>query len=613
MKFKDIVDRLTTTEKTPFVKIIENINKSAPAKKVKQAEKIMASSALKDADGEVFKDLFLLYQSEFAAHLKDELSKANNQFDIVIDILCRDGNSILSRDWFNKQYLKEFKSLKKRVSAFNREIQKEDCSLDRVRDFKLYRSCLEVAYNNDLLIGREPKISMEELTILLELSKGLHLSLEEVKLINYSILPLEEKSIDDIINMLKNLGVLFYSKKSMICYVPDEMIMLVREIRGRRVADKFFRRVMKQLKDPQINLVCKSHGIDRKLSREEKIEEIILSGVSFHEFLSIDIHKPGLTLTQKKAFVNDLVNKGLELSSLKGSTMDEKIENLIEYFAAIEQDPKIGISMDGYQRLLHDLSKGYSKLNKLICQYYSFEKIEQLDAEELYDHNIKPRDILEIVEQTRLAKFIEQNGVKKRGNDILNILEAYKDTESLYLENYAAIAERDLITLKSNDILVKESEMGLLFERLTSRVFSDLGLVVDEDLKKELSTPKHIIDIVLNIGDRKIIIVECKTAKSKKFSKFSSVSRQIKSYGDNARKGGYDVLSCLLVAPNFTEDFIRDAGIEADINLSLICADGLKKIRDTFKEGSKYESLPYNLLRKDVVINEDRVIKAIKK
>ena len=33
-------------------------------------------------------------------------------------------------------------------------------------------------------------------------------------------------------------------------------------------------------------------------------------------------------------------------------------------------------------------------------------------------------------------KCIKENGIKQRGDDILNILEHYKDVENLYLENY---------------------------------------------------------------------------------------------------------------------------------------------------------------------------------
>ena len=68
----------------------------------------------------------------------------------------------------------------------------------------------------------------------------------------------------------------------------------------------------------------------------------------------------------------------------------------------------------------------------------------------LLDYNIKPRDILDLIIKPDLTKFIKDNGVRQRGDDILNILEHYKDVENLYLENYSNVAFRDLNLLKEN-------------------------------------------------------------------------------------------------------------------------------------------------------------------
>src|SRR5690606_18655275 len=128
---------------------------------------------------------------------------------------------------------------------------------------------------------REAKITYDELSILLRLSKELELSQEEIKLINYSILPIKKVDTQEIINSLKNIGVIFYSKKENTIYVADEMVRLLRKVREKEVADKFLRRVLKLLREPTINQVAKKHNIDRKLDYSKKIEEIIKEGVSF--------------------------------------------------------------------------------------------------------------------------------------------------------------------------------------------------------------------------------------------------------------------------------------------------------------------------------------------
>jgi hypothetical protein len=43
--------------------------------------------------------------------------------------------------------------------------------------------------------------------------------------------------------------------------------------------------------------------------------------------------------------------------SLKGNTIEEKIENIIKYFEEIEKDDKVGISIEGYEKLLVDFNE----------------------------------------------------------------------------------------------------------------------------------------------------------------------------------------------------------------------------------------------------------------
>lgn len=67
----------------------------------------------------------------------------------------------------------------------------------------------------------------------------------------------------------------------------------------------------------------------------------------------------------------------------------------------------------------------------------------------------------------------------------------------------------------------------------------------------------------------------------------------------------------LLIAPEFTDEFINECEIEYELNLSLIKASSLLKILEGFKD-SKHKKLPYELLMRDVLIQEDRILKAIR-
>ncbi|WP_332911114.1 hypothetical protein [Algoriphagus boritolerans] len=118
--------------------------------------------------------------------------------------------------------------------------------------------------------NREAKITSDELSIIITLSRELGLSQEEIKLINYSILGVKKLDVQEVITHLKNIGVIFYSKKENTIFVADEMVRLLRKVRKKEVADKFYRRTLKLLREPIINTISKNHNLDRKLPYSQK-------------------------------------------------------------------------------------------------------------------------------------------------------------------------------------------------------------------------------------------------------------------------------------------------------------------------------------------------------
>lgn len=614
MKLEKILDKLGSLEKNSFIKIIDNIISKNP-KNIKEIEKIMISAdkGLKSVDNQNVSNIFELTSNDFSKHIECEFQEVASQLDILIDIIIRDGNCIIKQDWFSRLYENEIKNLNTKIKSLNSDFENEKSELtaERKRDYRIYKSCLATAYRNDIANNREAKITSDELSIILTLSKELALSQEEIKLINYTILPIKKLDVNELINSLKNLGVIFYTKKDNTIYVADEMVRLLRRIRKKEVAEKFSRRTLKLLREPIINQIAKNHNIDRKLGYSQKIEEIIKEGVSFISLLSSEIYKDGITLTEKKKTLNELFEKGLNINNLKGNTLEDKIKSLIEHFENIEKDEKVGISLDGFEKLLTELNQSLPKLNNQLKVHYEFQEEYVLGASFLLDYNIKPRDILDLITKEDLSKFIKDNGIKQRGDDLLNILEHYKDVENLYLENYENVGYRNLNLLKENGILIKESELGLKFEELTKIIFKGLGFNVDEKFKNQLNTNKDMIDILLNLGNNEVIIVECKTSKEKGYNKFSAVSRQLKSYQNLALKNNLRIVKILLIAPEFSDDFVTDCEMDTEMNLSLISASTLLKIFDSFKT-SIYHEFPHVLFR-DILINEERILKALSK
>lgn len=618
MKLEKILANLNSLEKNSFIKIIDNIIANKP-KNSKAIEKLLADtdkSGLKNVDNVVISKIFGLVESEFSQVIRDEFTHISSQLDILIDIIIRDGNCIMKQDWFARLYETELKNISKKIKDLQKDLDnpKSEISEQRKRDYKIYQSCLHTAFYNDIQSNRDSKITDDELSILLTLSSELGLSQEEVKLINYMIVQVKKVEVDDVIVDLKNIGVIYYSKKTSTLYVADEMVRVLRKIREKEIADKFFRRILRLFRESQINLICRKHNIDRKLTLDQKIKVIINEGISFSGVLSMDMHKDGTSLTDIKKCLNELWSKSLNLSpGLKGTTIEDKIENIISHFDAIEKDEKVGISVDGYEKLLMDLGETLPKLNGIIKKEFELQEEDVLSNCLLLDYNIKPRDILDVIQTKDMERFCQERGISTRGNDIDNVLDAYKDSENLYLENYVNIGFRDLNALKENGISVKEADLGLKFEELTKSIFTQLGFNVDEDLKKKLNTQKDKMDILINLGNNELILIECKTVKESGYNKFSSVSRQMKAYTGLTQSSDYKIIKTLLVAPGFSDDFINDTELEYDLNLSLITASSLIRILEGFKNSKKHKHFPYKLLMRDVLIQEDRILKAIGK
>jgi hypothetical protein len=617
MKLEKILDNVNSLEKNAFLKIIDNIKSSNP-KNSKEIDKILSesSSDLKSVDSINIAKVFNLIKNEFADTVKAEFVNTTSQLDIFIDILIKDGNCIMNQNWLAHLYQVELAKIKNKTQQLKTELAAEKSEIDeaRKRDYNIYKSCVETAFTNDLHNNRDSKITNDELSILLTLSHKLELSQEEIKLINYLIIPPEKLNIDNVIALLKNIGVIFYSKKNNLVYVADEIVSVLRKIRKKELADKYLRRVLKTFKEPQINLICKKHTIDiKELNYDAKIKQIIKEGISFTNLLTNELHKDNTTLTDRKKLVIDLWENGLKVSTpLRGSTIDEKIENIVAYFEELEKDEKVGISVEGYEKLLIDLKDGIKSFKKYISDEFEFSEDVIIDNSTLLNYNIKPRDVLDVIPSEELKAFATAKQLKTRGDLVLNILDAYKDAENLMIENYEAIGFRNLSYLKENGIIIKESEIGIKFEEITKSIFEKLGFNVDEKLKGKLNTTKDKADIILNLGNNDVIVIECKTVKESGYNKFSSVSRQIKSYVNVAKDKGLNVVKSLLIAPDFSDDFINDCDLEFEINLSLITAGSLINILEGYRN-SKLKQFPYQLLMKDVLIKEDRILKAINK
>lgn len=340
---------------------------------------------------------------------------------------------------------------------------------------------------------------------------------------------------------------------------------------------------------------------------------IISSGISFSEVLKEDVHKPDVKLIDKKKAITSLCDERLNISpAIKGTTLDDKVDNLIAYFAKQYGEDKIGISTGGYERMLLDLDEFVKGSSKMIRNTFQIQDEDIMHGEFLMDYNIMPRDVLELFPSEALVELCNARNIKTRGNIIDNILAAYKDTEDLLVENYESIGFRDINSLKENGISISEAELGITFEDITKYIFGKLGLDVDEKLRKKLNTEKDKMDILIRTGEKSVVLVECKTVKENGYNKFSQISRQVKSYKALLEKNDYQVDKIIIVAPDFSDDFVADCGDEFSLPITLLKAGSLSSIYNAVKTtGSNRFSL--QMFYRDILVQEDRIIRALNK
>jgi len=616
MRLIKVLDLVNQIEKSSFLKILDGfsaeLRKSTP-----KIDEILSEceGQLKNVDNQNIVNLFSLLKDKYGAYLSNKIKFSDYQLDILIDILTRDGNSMMSREWFLRLYNNEMAKLQKDLKTFSSQLRSEKSGLDpeRERDYLVYQSCIGTAYENDLQINRDKNLSWEEKTILHTLARTLELSNEEVRWITYTVVPLKKFKIDEIITELKESGIILFNRRTNTIFVPDEIIWLLRELLGFELPNKYLRRVLRHLSDSEINLIARKHNIDRKLKRNEKIQEILNQGLNVTNILTNEIFKADTHKSDRTNRIQSLMSKDLEIDLPRyGQSLEKKVATLIDYFNESEKDETTSLSRDGYDRLIKDLKDAYPILNKRLKEDFELQPDDVMNVEILDAYSIKPRDVVYLLTKDELRNFCKSHGIKSIGNLVSNVMKSYRDIEDLYLENLDLVGSRNLKALREKGLTVKESELGLLYEKLTKRIFTKLGFNVDEKLRKQINTKRSQMDILLNLGGKDVIIVECKTIKEKDYYKYSTIARQLKSYEKLCQDKGYNVSQVLIVSNEFSEDFISECEYDYELNLSLLTSRGLVKVLEGYQH-SNLKEFPVRLLLKGGLLNEDRIEKVLNK
>ena len=541
---------------------------------------------IKNASGSEITQLYYAVRDFFKVAVKEQILMNSTQINLLVNILSRDGNCVARISWIENLYVKEWNSLQLLAEELKGEITENKSSTvtNRAKALSTYHACMTEAYINDKRINRDSKVTDDERGILNVLSFQLGLTTDECAAIEHLVDTTPKDGVLEALHILRDMGVVFISKKRQEVFVPDEIVELLNDIQGKDLADKHRLRLLRTFSDAELSNVLKAHGRGtRGVSRADKIHTIIHSGLNAQNLLANDMYLPEDNQNQRKERLKQLI-ADLDINTDKlGTTLDERIQLIVSSLANSTEKEFDSLSASGFKELLRTLEEHFPTIIKVVKSQFELEENEVVDTDKLRSLSITPYDILYLLSNDEIKTVRDSMSLPKRGNPRFSILECFANATDKLIDNYDVLAKRDVNMLRDVGAEVAEADIGVKFEEVTKAIFELLDLNVDEDVRKEINTSKDKADIIISLSDDDIIIGEAKTCKSGDFAKYSVTSRQVKAYVNRAENLGKRVAQVLIIAPSFSDDFIESAEMDTEINISLLEAKGLKLILDGFK------------------------------
>jgi len=591
------------------------------------AKAIRSDGPLRSASNTEITELFNSVTKQFCNFVREQISLGGPQMSLLVNILSRDGNCIARTSWIERLYEQEREALSKKSASLMDEIRasSENENYNRGRRLSIYNECFETAYKNDLRVNREAKITDDERMILNTLMTQLGMSKDEAAAIEHIYAPVPKGHVQEALNSLREIGVVFIDRKQSEVLVADEVVSILHEIQGKEIPDKYVLRILRSLSDPEFTSIYRRHELKaRGVTRRQKIRNIVQCGLSMREVLSKDIFTPDEKISNRKDRLKLLISD-LNISPEKlGTTLDERISVLFDSIKSGADEEFNALSASGFKELLDSLGNldhvsvensnseevDNRKVLERLREEFEIEDSEILNTERLRALSISPLDILYVYTNEEIRKIRDSLGLSNRKNPRMAILESYASATDKLIENYELLACRDIAGLKAVGIDIREAEIGTKFEEITRTLLEHLGQNVDEDLRKEINTAKDKADIIISLSDDDVIVGEAKSHKNGDFTTYSTTSRQVKSYVSRCESNGKRVAQVLIIAPAFSSDFIASAEMDTDINISLLEAQGLKKIVAAYKS-RKNPKFSIKLLTKGGLLKSDLIAKSI--
>ncbi|MCC2605747.1 hypothetical protein [Planctobacterium marinum] len=587
MKIANIITLINQVEKSKFINSIDKLCGDAVAEDKALAKRVAAiDGQIKNASSSEITQLFNVVSPYFEVSIRENLAMLGAQATLLINILSRDGNCISRISWIESLYAKEWKLIDSRAKELLKFIKEstDEESFSEKNSLEIYLACLTEAYQNDNRINREAKITDDERGILNILADKLHIPADDQAALEHTVDSIPKNNVSDALNALREIGLVFISRKQQMVYIPDEVVAILNRIQGKELAEKHLLRILRTFTDAELSTILKNHNRRiRGVERAEKINSIIHMGLKVSDILLSVMFAPESSLNERKERLKNLISDlDLNLDKL-GTTAEERAQLIIDALNSSAETEFNALSATGFKEMFSSLEQHFPTLPKVLRAEFELEEQDHLDIDKLRSLSITPHDILYMLSNDEVKIVAESMGTSKRGNVRLNILNSFADATDKLVDNFVLLAKRDLAALKEKNIEIAEADIGVKFEEVTKAIFEQLKLDVDEDLRKSINTAKDKTDIILSLSEDDIIICEAKTCKNGDFAKYSATSRQVKAYATRCENQGKRVAQVLIVAPSFSDDFVESAEMDTEVNISLLEAEGLVAILNAFK------------------------------
>ncbi|MDC9523737.1 hypothetical protein PSH55_21945, partial [Pseudoalteromonas sp. Angola-31] len=148
--------------------------------------------------------------------------------------------------------------------------------------------------------------------------------------------------------------------------------------------DKYVLRILRTLADAELSNALKAHGRKiRGISRTDKIQTIIHSGISAAKLLSDDIHNVEDNQNQRKDRLKQLI-QDLEIDTDKlGTTLDERIGLILSSLSGATEKEFDSLSASGFKQLLKTLEEHFPTMQAVLKDAFELEANEIIDTEKL--------------------------------------------------------------------------------------------------------------------------------------------------------------------------------------------------------------------------------------